>query len=168
MDFKVIWSDEAITDLRAICSYIARDNPGAALRMGNALGARRKRPMKYPCRSFIVCGLLAILLAGCSRRARLAEPVAVARACLEMTSSSLTNQINIRPDDQRLPEVIRALRPQRISITAQTATVIFPLHNGLIEYHCSPVAGATNTWQLFGAGPRFNNERRELLRMHRG
>ena len=35
MDFKVIWSDEAITDLRGICSYIARDNPEAALRMGN-------------------------------------------------------------------------------------------------------------------------------------
>jgi plasmid stabilization system protein ParE len=37
MDFKVIWSDEAITDLRDICSYIARDNPEAALRMGNGI-----------------------------------------------------------------------------------------------------------------------------------
>ena len=27
MDFKVIWSDETITDLRRICSYIAPDNP---------------------------------------------------------------------------------------------------------------------------------------------
>src|SRR5581483_12394621 len=98
MDFKVIWSDEAITDLRAICSYIARDNPGAALRMGNALGARRKRPMKYPCRPFIVCGLLAILLAGCSRRARLAAPVELAIACWEMTRASLTNAINIGTD----------------------------------------------------------------------
>jgi len=37
MDFKVIWSDEAITDLRGICLYIARDNPEAALRMGNGI-----------------------------------------------------------------------------------------------------------------------------------
>ena len=37
MDFKVIWSDEAIADLHEICSYIARDNPEAALRMGNGI-----------------------------------------------------------------------------------------------------------------------------------
>ena len=37
MDFKVIWSDEAITELRGICSYIARDDPEAALRMGNGM-----------------------------------------------------------------------------------------------------------------------------------
>jgi plasmid stabilization system protein ParE len=32
MDFNVIWSDEAMADLREICSYIARDNPEAALK----------------------------------------------------------------------------------------------------------------------------------------
>ena len=37
MDFKVIWSDAAITDLHGICSYIARDNPEAALRMSNGI-----------------------------------------------------------------------------------------------------------------------------------
>ena len=37
MDFKVIWSDEAIADLREICSYIAQHNPEAALRMGNGI-----------------------------------------------------------------------------------------------------------------------------------
>jgi toxin ParE1/3/4 len=37
MDFKVIWSDEAIADLHEICSYIARDNPEAALRLGNGI-----------------------------------------------------------------------------------------------------------------------------------
>jgi plasmid stabilization system protein ParE len=34
MDFKVIWSDAAIADLHDICSYIARDDPRAAERMG--------------------------------------------------------------------------------------------------------------------------------------
>ena len=37
MDFKVIWSDAAIEDLREICSYISRDNPDAALRMGQGI-----------------------------------------------------------------------------------------------------------------------------------
>jgi toxin ParE1/3/4 len=37
MDYKIIWSDEAIADLRSICSYIARDNPGAAERIGNGI-----------------------------------------------------------------------------------------------------------------------------------
>jgi toxin ParE1/3/4 len=33
MDFKVIWSDAAIADLREVCSYIAQENPEAALRI---------------------------------------------------------------------------------------------------------------------------------------
>jgi len=37
MDFKVIWSDQAIADLHELCSYIARDNPEAALRMGQGI-----------------------------------------------------------------------------------------------------------------------------------
>ena len=34
MDFKVIWSDAAIADLRYTCSYIAHHDPQAAHRMG--------------------------------------------------------------------------------------------------------------------------------------
>jgi len=37
MDFKVIWSGEAIADLNDICSYIARRDPEVALRMGNGI-----------------------------------------------------------------------------------------------------------------------------------
>ena len=37
MDFKVIWSDEAIADLHEICSYIAQNDAEAALRMGNGI-----------------------------------------------------------------------------------------------------------------------------------
>lgn len=37
MEFKVIWSDGAIADLREICSYIARHDPRAAQRMGRGL-----------------------------------------------------------------------------------------------------------------------------------
>lgn len=37
MDYKIIWSDSAIADLRDICSYIASDNPEAAMRVGNGI-----------------------------------------------------------------------------------------------------------------------------------
>lgn len=37
MDFKVVWSDGAIGDLRDLCSYIAQRDPAAALRMGNGI-----------------------------------------------------------------------------------------------------------------------------------
>jgi plasmid stabilization system protein ParE len=37
MDFKVIWSDAAIADLRDSCSYIARRDPQAAGRMGRGI-----------------------------------------------------------------------------------------------------------------------------------
>ena len=37
MDFKVIWSDEAIADLQNVCSYIAQHNPEAARRMRDGI-----------------------------------------------------------------------------------------------------------------------------------
>lgn len=37
MDFKIIWSEAAIADLRDICAYIAQHNPEAALRMGQGI-----------------------------------------------------------------------------------------------------------------------------------
>jgi len=37
MDYKVIWSEEAIADLSDICGYIARNDPEAALRIGNGI-----------------------------------------------------------------------------------------------------------------------------------
>ncbi len=80
--------------------------------------------------------------------------------------SSLANESDIAPDDQRLPEVIRALRPHQIEVAGQTVVVLFPLRDGLVEYHLAPVTTSPGTWQLFGAGPKFNNEHKELLRIH--
>ena len=37
MDFKIIWSDSAIGDLKNICEYIARDKPGAARKTGRGI-----------------------------------------------------------------------------------------------------------------------------------
>ena len=37
MDFKIIWSDAAIADLREACAYVAQDDPQAALRLGRGI-----------------------------------------------------------------------------------------------------------------------------------
>jgi addiction module RelE/StbE family toxin len=37
MGYKVIWTDEAIADLRQIVARIAKDNPPAAVKMGEEL-----------------------------------------------------------------------------------------------------------------------------------
>jgi plasmid stabilization system protein ParE len=37
MDYAVIWSEEAVSDLREICFYIAQRNADAALRVGTLL-----------------------------------------------------------------------------------------------------------------------------------
>ena len=37
MGYKVIWTDEAIDDLRQIVAYISRHNPVAAVKLGEAL-----------------------------------------------------------------------------------------------------------------------------------
>lgn len=37
MDFKVIWTDSSIEDLKEICGYISRDNPAAAEKTGRGI-----------------------------------------------------------------------------------------------------------------------------------
>ena len=37
MDFTIVWSDAAIADLQDICSYVALDDPPAALRLGRGI-----------------------------------------------------------------------------------------------------------------------------------
>ena len=37
MDFKIIWTDSAIADLKDICEHIARDNPAAAEKVGRGI-----------------------------------------------------------------------------------------------------------------------------------
>lgn len=45
MDFKLVWTPLARDDLREIASYIARDNPAAALRVGERI-LRSVEPLK--------------------------------------------------------------------------------------------------------------------------
>jgi plasmid stabilization system protein ParE len=37
MDFKVIWTDSAIDDLKQICEHVSRDNPVAAEKVGRGI-----------------------------------------------------------------------------------------------------------------------------------
>ncbi|MFZ0963679.1 MAG: type II toxin-antitoxin system RelE/ParE family toxin [Terriglobia bacterium] len=37
MDFKIIWSDAALADLQEVCSYVAQDDPQAAVRLGRGI-----------------------------------------------------------------------------------------------------------------------------------
>ena len=37
MDFKIIWSDAAIADVEEACSYVAQNDPQAAVRLGRGI-----------------------------------------------------------------------------------------------------------------------------------
>jgi addiction module RelE/StbE family toxin len=37
MDFKIIWTDSAIADLKGVCDFISRDNPAAAEKTGRGI-----------------------------------------------------------------------------------------------------------------------------------
>jgi hypothetical protein len=94
-----------------------------------------------------------------------AERRQIADACLAMLHSTLTNEVDdIKMDDPRIPEVIRALHPHHIEVTANFAVDIYraewPQEYFLTQRH-------TNTWVLCVAGPsmRFGGGGREILRM---
>ncbi len=89
----------------------------------------------------------------------------IADACFAMLHSSLTNEADeIKMDDPRIPEVIRALHPHHIDVTANFAVDIhrkeWPQEYFLMHMH-------TNTWVLCVAGPstRFGGGGREILRV---
>ncbi|MGO8792973.1 MAG: type II toxin-antitoxin system RelE/ParE family toxin [Terriglobia bacterium] len=48
MDFTIIWSDAAIADLEEICSFVAQDDPQAALRLGRGILAHVRVLASFP------------------------------------------------------------------------------------------------------------------------
>jgi addiction module RelE/StbE family toxin len=48
MDFKVIWSESAISDLKDICGYISRDNPAASEKIGRGILSHVKILETFP------------------------------------------------------------------------------------------------------------------------
>jgi hypothetical protein len=87
----------------------------------------------------------------------------VADACLVMLRSSLTNEVeDIKPDDSRVPEVIRALHPVDIQLQVNEAVVMCA--GKPAEYHLSRRPGGAKTWILYVAGPGYLGHK-EILRM---
>jgi hypothetical protein len=96
-----------------------------------------------------------------------AERRQIADACFAMLHSSLTNGVDdIKMDDPRIPEVIRALHPHHIEVSPDFAVDIYRTEWPQ-EYFLRRGPGHTNTWILFVAGPsiRFGGGGRELLRI---
>ncbi len=91
----------------------------------------------------------------------------IAQALLRMVRSSMTNEFEIKPDDPRLPKVLRDLHPVEVWVHHNSAVVMLEPRNGLGEYHLAPVStkNLRGPWQLLGAGPRFNNQHQELARI---
>ena len=48
MDFKIVWTLRSRQDLRHIASFIAKDNPSAALKFGELIFARVDMLKKFP------------------------------------------------------------------------------------------------------------------------
>jgi hypothetical protein len=91
----------------------------------------------------------------------------IADACFAMLHSSLTNEIDeIKMDDPRIPEVIRALHPHHIEVDSNFAVDIYRMESPE-EYFLMRAPGHPNTWTLCVAGPsvRFGGGGREILRI---
>ena len=48
MDFKIVWTLRSREDLRDLATFIARDNPPAALKLGDLIFARVDTLEKFP------------------------------------------------------------------------------------------------------------------------
>ena len=93
-----------------------------------------------------------------------AERRQIADACFVMLHSSLTNEDDIKMDDPRIPDAIRALHPFHIDVD-QNADVDIYRKEWPQEYFL--VRLNTNTWILCVDGPslRFGGGGREVLRI---
>ena len=48
MAYRIAWTPLAVQDLRDLCAFIARDNPGAAQRLGNSLLQQAESVALFP------------------------------------------------------------------------------------------------------------------------
>jgi hypothetical protein len=86
----------------------------------------------------------------------------IAEACLSMLHSSLTNEMDIQPDDPRVPEIIRALHPIQIEI--QGTDVVIMRSGKPAEYHFSRRPSDPKPWVLYVAGQGYDGHQ-ELIRL---
>src|SRR3954469_17459535 len=91
------------------------------------------------------------------------EQLQIAEACLGMLHSSLTNDVEIMPDDPRVPEIIRALKP--IDIQVQGTDVVISRAGTPAEYHLCRRSHDALPWVLYVAGQGYRDHE-ELLRLN--
>jgi|ERR1035441_4577401 hypothetical protein len=95
-----------------------------------------------------------------------AERRQIAGACFAMLHSSLTNDVDpIKPDDPRVPEVIRALHPISIMVMPNFAVQLDGCGKPF-EYSLVRAPDPTNTWILCAGGSPIRFGPREILRIH--
>ena len=85
----------------------------------------------------------------------------IADALLSMLRSSLTNEVDLKPDGPRIPEVIRNLHPEGFELVGGDAVVICA--GKPAEYHLSRKTSEPKTWILYVAGPGYFGHQ-EILR----
>ena len=91
-----------------------------------------------------------------------AERRQIADALFSMLHSPMTNEVDdIKPDDPRVPQVIRALHPVGFMIVGSDAVVF--CDGKPAEYHLSHKPSEPRTWILYVAGPGYLGHR-EILR----
>jgi hypothetical protein len=96
-----------------------------------------------------------------------AERRQIADACFAMLHSSLTNEVDdIKMDDPRIPELVRALHPHHIEVMPNFGVDIYRVEWPQ-EYFLMRLQHPTNTWVLCVGGPsiRFGGGGREILRI---
>jgi hypothetical protein len=86
----------------------------------------------------------------------------IAEECLSMLRSSLTNEVDLKPEDPRVPDVIRTLHPVEIELAGSDAVVMCA--GKPAEYHLGRRPSEPKTWILYVAGPGYLGHR-EVLRM---
>jgi len=119
----------------------------------------------------LVGSLVAVfgILVACSSTKRVSdgrtihEERSIAEACLSMLHSSLTNEMDIQPDDPRVPEVIRSLHPVHIELAGGSDAVV-SCSGKPAEYYLSRRPHDAKPWVLYVAGPGYNGHE-ELLRL---
>ncbi|HZV33290.1 MAG TPA: type II toxin-antitoxin system RelE/ParE family toxin [Verrucomicrobiae bacterium] len=57
MDYKVVWSDRSLSNLKEIVQFIAEDNPFAAERLGNTIIKRASLLAQFPKLGSVFAGL---------------------------------------------------------------------------------------------------------------
>jgi len=113
---------------------------------------------------FIVVGAIFILRPASDGRTPAARRQ-IADALLSMLHSSMTNEVDdIKPDDPRVPEVIRALHPAGFMIAGSDAVVF--CDGKPAEYHLSRKPSEPRMWILYVAGPGYLRHQ-EILRFER-